>query len=171
MTEHKYHRENYRGPYLATDIIIQYNPLAKDTGNIILLHPHHTPLILITRKNPPLGIALPGGFAEYGISLWDNAKKEAKEETGLDIALDEMFNTAERPFCVHSAPDRDPRAHIIAVTYVCFGYGKLKASDDAASVSSISKSELANLLERNQFAFPDHERALKEYLQRGASYR
>ncbi|MEO0101898.1 MAG: NUDIX hydrolase, partial [candidate division WOR-3 bacterium] len=54
-------------PRLAVDIIIEYQ------GKIVL----------IKRKNYPFGWALPGGFVEYGESVEEAARREAKEETGL----------------------------------------------------------------------------------------
>lgn len=141
-------REEYRPPYLATDLIIEYNDGKKEG------------IILITRKNPPYGIALPGGFAEYGLTLEDNARKEGKEETGLEFIIE----NPEHPLCVHSAPDRDPRGHVISATYYGRGYGKLQAGDDAASAALYSIEELKAMLGKSMFAFHDHERAIIEWM-------
>jgi 8-oxo-dGTP diphosphatase len=59
-------------------------------------------LVLIRRKNPPLGWALPGGFVDEGERLDQAAVREAKEETGLDVEVEEQFFT-------YSDPKRDPR--------------------------------------------------------------
>ena len=64
-------------------------------------------IILIKRKNPPHGWALPGGFVDYGESLEEAAVREAKEETSLDIRLKSQFHT-------YSDPKRDPRKHTIS---------------------------------------------------------
>ena len=52
-----------------------------------------TGIVLIQRANPPLGWALPGGFADYGESLETAAVREAREETGLAARLTEQFHT------------------------------------------------------------------------------
>ena len=68
--------KHFRNPIPTTDIVIEYGNRDKKG------------IVLITRRNPPYGIALPGGLAEWGISLEDNAMKEAREETGLEVILD-----------------------------------------------------------------------------------
>lgn len=144
----------YRNPIPTTDIIIEYTD-GKKSG-----------IVLITRKNPPYGIAIPGGFAEWGLSLEENAAKEAMEETGLEI----MLESPEKPLCVHSSPGRDPRSHIMSVTYVARGIGRLHAGDDAASAKLYSIDEVVDLIRRNALAF-DHGKALRKYLEhRGIGY-
>jgi 8-oxo-dGTP diphosphatase len=159
--------KTYRNPLPATDIIIEYNDGQKQG------------IVLITRKNEPYGIALPGGFAEYGISFEQNAEKEAKEETNLDV----IIQNPENPLCVHSNPERDPRHHIVSITYIAKGTGKLKAGDDAKEAKLYSYPELADLVmkevvvlengrieRRNKeeksevFAFNDHPIILMKYL-------
>ncbi len=137
----------YRNPIPTTDIIIEYKDGQKDG------------IVLITRKNPPYGLAIPGGFAEYGISFEENAVKEAKEETGLDVILE----SPEQPFCVHSNPERDPREHIISVAYIAKGYGRIKGGDDALNARLYSHDEVAELIKRDKLAF-DHARILEKYL-------
>ncbi|MFH1637087.1 MAG: NUDIX hydrolase [Candidatus Woesearchaeota archaeon] len=144
----EYERKGYRKPFLATDIIIEYNDGQKEG------------IILITRKNPPHGIAIPGGFAEYGLSLEENALKEAREETGLGIILE----NPENPFCVHSNPDRDPRSHVISVVYIARGQGELCAGDDAKTATLYTIEELLGLLGSGELVF-DHERILLKYLE------
>jgi ADP-ribose pyrophosphatase YjhB (NUDIX family) len=80
-----------RNPYLTVDIIIEYQ------GGIVL----------IQRKNPPHGWALPGGFVDYGECLEEAAKREAREETGLTTQLIRQLHT-------YSNPDRDPRHHTVS---------------------------------------------------------
>ncbi|MCX6707974.1 MAG: NUDIX hydrolase [Candidatus Woesearchaeota archaeon] len=144
----QYQRERYRPPFLATDLIIEHFNGQKQG------------IVLITRKNPPYGVALPGGFAEYGLSLEENARKEGMEETGLEF----MIENPEAPLCVHSDPDRDPRAHVISATYYGRGVGKLSAGDDAATASIYSIDELKCMLGKKEFAFPDHEKAIVKWM-------
>ncbi|MBI1969877.1 NUDIX hydrolase [Candidatus Woesearchaeota archaeon] len=147
-TPETYQRPNYRNPFPTTDIIIEYSDGKKEG------------IVLITRKNPPHGLAIPGGFAEWGLSLEENARKEAREETGLEVILE----TPEQPLCVHSAPDRDPRAHIISIAYVAKGYGTLRAGDDAVAARLYTIPEVKELIRKRQLAF-DHDRILLKYLQ------
>ncbi|MGZ8427078.1 MAG: NUDIX domain-containing protein, partial [Candidatus Binatia bacterium] len=69
--------ETFRNPFPTIDIIIEI-----DDG-----------IVLIERKNPPLGWAMPGGFVDYGESVERAAVREAKEETCLDVHLTEQFYT------------------------------------------------------------------------------
>ena len=142
--------ENYPCPKLATDIIIEYDNGKKEG------------IVLITRKHFPYGLALPGGFHERGLSAEENARKEAREETGLEI----IIATPEEPICYQSAPDRDPRGHIVTATYLARGQGKLKAGDDAKTAALYSREELIKMLKTEMFAFPDHKRALEKYLEK-----
>jgi len=107
-------------------------------------------IVLIKRKNPPYGWALPGGFVDYGESLEETAIREAKEETSLDIELKAQFHT-------YSDPKRDPRQHTISTVYVAKAEGKPKAQDDAQEVGIFTQEEISFPL-----AF-DHEKILADY--------
>ncbi len=124
----------YKNPYPTVDIIIEYQ----------------NGIILIRRKNPPYGWAIPGGFVDYGESLPDAAVREAKEETSLDIKLNEQFYT-------YSTPDRDPRFHTISTVYIATGTGILKGNDDASDAKVFSESNLPG-----DIAF-DHREILDDY--------
>jgi ADP-ribose pyrophosphatase YjhB (NUDIX family) len=128
-------------PCIATDIIIEYQD----------------GIVLIERKYPPFGLAIPGGHAEYGLTLEENAIKESLEETGLEVRI----KNPEHPLCVFSSPIRDPRCHMISVTYIATGYGTLKAGDDAKEARVYSLHELKSI--KNSLVF-DHKRIIEEYL-------
>ena len=82
-------------------------------------------IVLIKRKNPPHGWALPGGFVDYGESLEAAARREALEETGLEIELLYQMHT-------YSSPERDPRQHTISTIFLARAEGEPVAGDDAA---------------------------------------
>lgn len=109
----------YRNPVPTVDIIIEYR------GGIVL----------IKRKAPPYGWAIPGGFVDYGESLEQAAVREAKEETNLDVELIRQFHT-------YSDPSRDPRRHTITTVYIARGYGELKPGDDAIEAGVFTEATL-----------------------------
>ena len=106
--------------------------------------------MLIKRRNPPHGWALPGGFVDYGEDLETAAIREAKEETGLDIHLLRQFHT-------YSDPDRDPRQHTITTVYVAEADGKPMPGDDAGEALVFRQGSLPEPL-----AF-DHRKILADY--------
>jgi 8-oxo-dGTP diphosphatase len=69
---------------------------------------------------------LPGGFIELNEDLETTARRELKEETGIDLESCEQFHTFGKP-------GRDPRGRTISIAYVGFASGSIKprAGDDA----------------------------------------
>jgi ADP-ribose pyrophosphatase YjhB (NUDIX family) len=137
-----------RNPVPTVDIIIE------------MRKPGGTPgIVLIRRKNPPPGWALPGGFVDYGESLEDAALREAREETSLDIVLVSQFHT-------YSDPDRDPRGHTITTVFIAGAEGKPKARDDAKDIGVFGPAEIPPDL-----AF-DHARIIEDYFRskKGAAH-
>ena len=127
-------KKDGKNPLPTVDIIVEV------TGGIVL----------IERKNPPLGWAIPGGFVDYGESLEDAAKREAKEETSLDLKGLIQFHT-------YSKPDRDPRFHTISTVYIAQGIGMPEARDDAKNIKVYKENQLPK-----EIAF-DHRKILAEY--------
>jgi 8-oxo-dGTP diphosphatase len=92
-------------------------------------------VVLIRRRNPPEGWALPGGFVDEGEPLHAAAAREALEETGLRVALEEQFFT-------YSDPSRDPRKHTVSTVYIGRAEGEPKGADDAAEARAFTLDAL-----------------------------
>lgn len=103
----------YKNPKPTVDLVIE---LAGAPGQIVF----------IVRKNEPQGLALPGGFVDEGEWVADAAIREAKEETGLDVELVELFH-------VYSDPARDPRQHTLSTVFLARATGHPVGGDDAAA--------------------------------------
>jgi 8-oxo-dGTP diphosphatase len=122
-------------PLIAVDVIIEYN----------------NGIVLIERKNPPHGWAIPGGFVDEGEPLEAAAVREAKEETSLDVILDDLLY-------IYGKPTRDPRGHTVTPVFIGRGSGNLNAADDAKNAVVFSPNDLPGSL-----AF-DHREILSDYL-------
>jgi len=143
-------RKTISCPNCKTEIELYRNPLP--TVDIII-EVESKGIILIRRKNPPYGWALPGGFVDYGESLEEAAIREAKEETDLDVKLNKQLHT-------YSDPRRDPRHHSISTVYIAKANGKPKAKDDAAEIGIFNESNLPD-----EIVF-DHRSILNDYFRR-----
>ena len=124
---------NFRNPVPTVDIIIEVG------GGIVL----------IERKNPPYGWALPGGFVDYGESFETAAVREALEETSLEVELIRQFRT-------YSDPARDPRQHTASTVFIAQASGTPTGADDALQAKIFTRENLPEL------AF-DHARILGDY--------
>lgn len=138
--------KKHKCPIPTVDIIIEIKRKNGQEG-----------IILIKRKNPPHGWALPGGFVDIGESLEEAAVREAKEETSLDIRLKSQFHT-------YSDPKRDPRKHTISTVYVAAAQGRPIAQDDAQDIGIFTEEEINFPL-----AF-DHQKILADYFKQKNNY-
>lgn len=125
-------------PSLAADAIIE------------LIDRPGRPIVLIERKYPPLGWAIPGGFVDVGESVEHAAIREALEETCLQIRLVDLLG-------IYSRPGRDPRGHTASAVYVAEAEGDPQAADDARNFGVFHLSDLP------PHPVFDHERILDDY--------
>jgi len=107
-------------------------------------------VVLVRRKNPPFGWALPGGFVDVGETVERAAIREVAEETSLSVVLSRQFH-------VYSEPSRDPRAHTVSVVFVGAADGEPRGADDAAEARAFPPDDLPADL-----AF-DHRQILDDY--------
>lgn len=125
-----------RNPFPTVDVLIQIEDK----------------LLWIYRKNEPRGWALPGGFVDYGESVEDAARREAMEETSLEVTLKELLY-------VYSDPGRDPRQHNLSVVFTARASGSPVAADDAADV------RLFPLREPPEEIVFDHRRIYEDFIE------
>jgi 8-oxo-dGTP diphosphatase len=125
-----------RQPRLTVDLIITF-----ESG-----------VVLVERRFEPFGWAIPGGFVEWGETLEQAVVREAKEETGLDVA-------DVRQFHAYSDPARDPRGHTVTVVFTGAGRGRLEAGDDAKDARVFRREALP-------FLVCDHRQVLEDFFAR-----
>ena len=123
----------YKNPVPTVDIIIEVEEA----------------IVLIKRKNPPHGWALPGGFVDYGESFETAAVREAEEETGLVVTNLQQFRT-------YSEPDRDPRQHTASTVFIAKAATQPTAGDDAAEAKLFKEENLPELVF-------DHSKIVADY--------
>ncbi|RMF95779.1 MAG: NUDIX hydrolase [Candidatus Schekmanbacteria bacterium] len=132
---------DFKNPVPTVDIIIEVEEEGKKK------------IVLIKRKNPPYGWAIPGGYVDYGESLEDCAIREAKEETSLDVELIRQFHA-------YSDPSRDERQHNISIVFIAKKKGgRLSASSDAEDAQLFDEMTLPD-----EIAF-DHKKILEDYFE------
>ena len=85
-----------------------------------------------------------------GVLVESAARREAKEETGLDVELIRQFHA-------YSDPKRDPRHHTITVVFLARSGGEPHAGDDAKEIGVFSENALPDMI-----AF-DHRDILADY--------
>ncbi|NOZ52663.1 MAG: NUDIX hydrolase [Gammaproteobacteria bacterium] len=134
-------------PLLTVDIIIEM----LDVNSSLIKQSCQPLIVLIERKNPPFGWALPGGFVDIGESVTQAARREAMEETSLSVKLKTLLG-------VYSDPARDQRGHTVSVVYIAEATDKPCAADDAAALQLVDP---AGLLPKLAF---DHPRIISDYL-------
>ncbi len=116
-----YDPSKYDRPSVTVDVVIF--TLLKGT-----LH-----VLLVKRKQWPFAgmWALPGGFVHMDESLDDAARRELREESGIDqVYLEQLYTFGD--------PGRDPRTRVITVAYyalVSADRQHLRAATDASEVS------------------------------------
>lgn len=142
-------KESIQCPHCGKPVVKYRNPLP--TVDVIIALQEG--IVLIRRKNPPFGWALPGGFVDYGESLEEAAIREAREETSLEVTLLSQLGA-------YSDPQRDPRHHSITVVFTARAAGEPKAADDAAEIGVFKQQNLPEDL-----AF-DHGEILRDYYEK-----
>lgn len=108
----------YPRPALAVDCVV----FGYDGGELQIL--------LIRRGLPPFAgrWALPGGFVRMDETVDQGARRELREETGLDrLFLEQLYTFSD--------VDRDPRERVVSVAY----YALVKMSDHRVQAATDAK--------------------------------
>lgn len=114
-------------------------------------------ILLVKRNVEPFknNWALPGGFVKMKESLEESAKRELKEETGVEnVYLEQLYTFGD--------PKRDPRGRVITISYFALINSNnivLEASTDVSEAKWFSNNELPTL------AF-DHKKILDYAIKR-----
>ena len=143
MEEYKYHYK-YPHPGVTLDCVIF--GFDGEKLNVLLIE---------RRFDPYQGCwAFPGGFLEMDESAEEGARRELKEETGLDTAFVKQFHT-------FSKPDRDPRERVLTIAYYALLHiSEVKGQDDAARAQWFPLNDLPTLAFDHEEIFQKAKEAL-----------
>jgi 8-oxo-dGTP diphosphatase len=121
---------------------------------------------LVKRGHPPLQgeWSIPGGVLEVGETLRAAAAREAREETGLNVEVQELLGVYDRVL-------RDDHGHVlyhyVLVDFLCRRMsGQLNAAGDAAEVRWFTREELSSLK-----LAPDTENVIRKGFEKVAGSR
>ena len=122
-------------------------------------------LLLVERGEDPFkgALALPGGFVKPDEDLYDAAKRELAEETGLSDGPWHLEQLGS-----YGTPGRDPRMRVVTVVYwaICADLPALSAGGDAKSAVLVPLKEIDGGNVRLAF---DHERIVQDAVERTRS--
>ncbi len=118
-------------------------------------------MLLVRRGEAPYAgmWAVPGGFKRPNETLDEAARRELREETGLDVA------SLLTQFGAYGDPGRDPRMNVVTVGYLAVlrDVGALVAGTDAAEAALVPVSDVLN--EKLELAF-DHLQIVRDAVDR-----
>jgi 8-oxo-dGTP diphosphatase len=118
-------------------------------------------VLLVRRGEAPFeGMwAIPGGFKRPTETLDEAAKRELREETGVDAA------SLLTQFGAYGDPERDPRMNVVTIAYLAVlrDVGAIVAGTDAVDAALIPVSDVLN--EQLELAF-DHLRIVRDAVER-----
>ena len=130
-----YFESNYWHPSVAADIVL------------LTIRKKKLSVLLVKRLDRDNCWALPGGFLEKGENLEECARRELKEETGVEVPYLSHFSN-------YSDPKRDARHQVISVAYLAVhpsGKLRLRANSDVLDVNWFNVEGLP------QLAFDHHQ--------------
>ena len=140
----------------------QFPAFAVTVDIVILTMSAGTLHVLLVRRgeDPFEGFwAIPGGFKRPAETLDEAARRELREETGVDAA------SVLAQFGAYGDPGRDPRMNVVTVAYLAVlrDVGDVEAGTDAADAALIPVSDVLN--GKLQLAF-DHAQIVRDSIER-----
>ncbi len=101
-------------------------------------------ILLIRRRDNDLW-ALPGGGMDLGESIEDTARREVREETGLDVEVTDLIGIYTNPHHVMAYDDGEVRQQFsLCYTTRILG-GELAIDDESTDIRWVKSAELAGL--------------------------
>ena len=134
-------KDKSRNPIPTVDIILSDNA-------------NSNKVLIIKRKKDPFKdyFSLPGGFVNEGEKVEDAVKREAEEELLVKVEPIDILG-------VYSDPNRDPRGHIMSITFIAkIINAEPKAGDGVAELRWLEINDLKNI----KLGF-DHSKILTDY--------
>jgi ADP-ribose pyrophosphatase YjhB (NUDIX family) len=128
-----------------------------------LIHKRDTVLLLKLASEPNLGKwGLPGGVVKTGETVEEAARREAKEQVGLDVNLEGMLDIQDD---IHRDGKGKVRFHDILIGYLASPRrGKVELSAEATEYKWFTAAEV-----RSVFATDNTKRTVQKYLNRPPS--
>lgn len=111
-------------------------------GIILLLNGK---LVLVKRaREPAKGLwTLPGGLIELGETAREAAKREAREELGLNIEIDQVLDVVDY---IEKDEQGRVRIHYVLIDFLAYAIsGKLQPGSDALEIKTIDAGDLHRL--------------------------
>mmetsp|Transcript_32550 Transcript_32550/g.68455 ORF Transcript_32550/g.68455 Transcript_32550/m.68455 type:complete len:283 (-) Transcript_32550:418-1266(-) len=139
-------------PSVAIDIVLYSKSETKDGYSV-----------WVVRRKDTEQLATIGGFVNVGETTESAVLREAEEETGIVIPL-EQAKSAMKLIGVYSDPRRDNRRHIVSIAYALEfdGTGKPKAGDDAKEAVSVPLDEIGSKYKGDDW-YADHLTILLDF--------
>jgi 8-oxo-dGTP pyrophosphatase MutT (NUDIX family) len=121
-------------------------------------------VLLMTRATEPeVGkVALPGGFLRYGEDPAEGARREAREETLLDVAIDRLLVSFLLDYCYLGV-----QLSVLELSFLAYPIGIDLTGLHTSEACLLAFYPVAEvLMEPNRLAFPEQTRVLACYLEK-----
>lgn len=140
-----------------------YHFYQEPLATVAIIIPNKSGLLLITKRNiePHKGkFDLPGGFIKLGESPEEAAKRETKEELGIQIEISHIFSSDKAVYLF-----KELEYLLVTFYFVTKPINELPKSIDNKEIQEVEFLEKQFILDNeSSFAFPSDFNALKKYI-------